>query len=36
MSSVCTIVIERDEGGYFVGYASALPGCHTQAQSIVR
>ena len=34
MSGVCTIVIERDEDGYFVGHAPALPGCHTQAGSI--
>ena len=34
MSGVCTIVIEKDEDGYFVGHAPALPGCHTQARSI--
>ena len=34
MNGVYTIVIERDEDGYFVGHASALPGCHTQARSI--
>jgi predicted RNase H-like HicB family nuclease len=28
------IVIERDAAGYFVGSAPALPGCHTQAQSL--
>lgn len=34
MSGVYTIVIERDEDGYFVGHAPVLPGCHTQARSI--
>ena len=34
MNGVCTIIIERDEDGYFVGHAPALPGCHTQAGSI--
>ena len=34
MSGVYTVVIERDEDGYFVGHAPALPGCHTQAGSI--
>ena len=34
MNSVYTIIIERDEDGYFVGHAPALPGCHTQARSI--
>lgn len=33
MSGVYTVV-EKDEDGYFVGSASALPGCHTQARSI--
>ena len=34
MRGVYTIVIERDEEGWFVGHAPALPGCHTQARSI--
>ena len=34
MNGVYTIVIEKDEEGYFVGHAPALPGCHTQAGSI--
>ncbi len=34
MSDVYTVVIERDQDGYFVGHAPALPGCHTQARSI--
>jgi predicted RNase H-like HicB family nuclease len=27
-------VIERDAEGYFVASVPALPGCHTQAQSL--
>ena len=34
MHGVYTIVIEKDEDGWFVGHAPALPGCHTQAGSI--
>ena len=34
MSDVYTVVIEKDEDGWFVGHAPALPGCHTQARSI--
>ena len=34
MSDVYTVVIEKDENGWFVGHAPALPGCHTQAKSI--
>ena len=34
MSDVYTVVIEKDEDGWFVGHAPALPGCHTQAKSI--
>jgi predicted RNase H-like HicB family nuclease len=29
-----TVVIERDEDGYFVGSVPALKGCHTQARSL--
>jgi len=28
------VIIERDEEGYFVAEAPALPGCHTQAKSL--
>ncbi len=29
-----TVVIERDEDGYFVGTVPQLKGCHTQAKSL--
>lgn len=29
-----TVVIERDEDGYFVGTVAQLKGCHTQARSL--
>jgi predicted RNase H-like HicB family nuclease len=29
-----TVVIERDEDGFYVATVSALPGCHTQAKSL--
>ena len=29
-----TVVIERDEEGYFVADVPELPGCHTQAKSL--
>ena len=29
-----TVVIERDESGYFVGSVPALRGCHTQAKAL--
>ena len=34
MNGTYTIIIEKDEDGYFVGHAPALPGCHTQARSV--
>ena len=34
MSTLYTIVIEKDEDGYYVGSVPALPGCHSQGQSI--
>ena len=34
MSTEYTIVIEKDEDGYYVGSIPALPGCHTQGKSI--
>jgi len=29
-----TMIIERDEAGYFVAEVPELPGCHTQAKSL--
>ena len=29
-----TVIIERDEDGYFVGTVPGLKGCHTQAKSL--
>ena len=29
-----TVVIERDDDGYFVGSVPQLRGCHTQAKSL--
>jgi len=29
-----TLIIERDEDGYYVGSIAELPGCHTQAKSL--
>jgi predicted RNase H-like HicB family nuclease len=29
-----TVVIQRDEDGYYVGTVPALPGCHTQAKTL--
>lgn len=29
-----TVIIERDEDGYFVGTVPELKGCHTQARSL--
>jgi len=29
-----TVVIERDEDGFFVGTVPELKGCHTQAKSL--
>ena len=34
MKDVYTIIIEKDEDGYFVGSIPSLPGCHTQAKSV--
>ncbi|HZF01144.1 MAG TPA: type II toxin-antitoxin system HicB family antitoxin [Methylomirabilota bacterium] len=29
-----SVVVERDEEGYYVASVPALPGCHTQARSL--
>ncbi len=29
-----TIIIERDEDGYYVASVAEFPGCHTQARSL--
>ncbi len=29
-----TVIIERDEEGFFVGTVPSLKGCHTQARSL--
>lgn len=34
MSAEYTIVIEKDEDGFYVGSVPGLPGCHTQGTSI--
>jgi predicted RNase H-like HicB family nuclease len=34
MSREFSVVIERDEDGYYVASVPALPGCHTQARSL--
>jgi predicted RNase H-like HicB family nuclease len=34
MSQEFSVVIERDEEGYFVASVPSLPGCHTQARSL--
>jgi predicted RNase H-like HicB family nuclease len=34
MSREFSVVIERDEEGYYVASVPALPGCHTQARSL--
>jgi predicted RNase H-like HicB family nuclease len=34
MSREFTVVIEKDEDGYFVGTVPQIQGCHTQAKSL--
>ena len=34
MSGEFSVVVERDEEGYYVASVPALPGCHTQARSL--
>jgi len=29
-----TVIVEKDEDGYYVGSVAELPGCHTQAKSL--
>jgi predicted RNase H-like HicB family nuclease len=29
-----SVIVERDEEGYYVATVPALPGCHTQARSL--
>ncbi len=33
MTREFTVVIERDDEGYYVASVPALPGCHTQART---
>jgi predicted RNase H-like HicB family nuclease len=34
MSGEFSVIIERDEEGFYVASVPALPGCHTQARSL--
>ena len=34
MKNVSTILVEKDNDGYYVGSIPALPGCHSQARSV--
>ncbi len=34
MARELTVIIERDEDGYYVGTVPELKGCHTQAKSL--
>ena len=34
MKNDYTILIEKDEEGYYIGSVPALPGCHSQAESV--
>ena len=34
MKNIYTILVEKDEDGYYVGSIPALPGCHSQARSV--
>jgi len=31
-----SVIVERDEAGYYVATVPALPGCHTQARSLAQ
>ncbi|KAA0247841.1 MAG: type II toxin-antitoxin system HicB family antitoxin [Ignavibacteriota bacterium] len=34
MKKEFNVIIEKDEGGYYVATVPALKGCHTQAKSL--
>lgn len=34
MKKKFTVLVEKDEDGYYVATVPALPGCHTQARSL--
>ena len=34
MKKTFSVIIEKDEDGYFVANVPELPGCHTQARSL--
>ncbi len=34
MKRTLTVIVERDEEGWFVGSVPELPGCHTQAKTL--
>jgi len=34
MKKTFSVIIEKDEDGYFVATVPELPGCHTQARSL--
>jgi len=34
MAEEYTVIIERDEEGYYVADVAELPGCHTQARDV--
>ena len=34
MKKTLTVIVEKDEEGWFVGSVPELPGCHTQAKTL--
>ena len=34
MKKTLTVIVERDEEGWYVGSVPELPGCHTQAETL--
>jgi len=34
MRKTLTVIVERDEEGWYVGSVPELPGCHTQAKTL--
>ena len=34
MKKTLTVIVKRDEEGWFVGSVPELPGCHTQAKTL--